>query len=528
MAENIVEYLCFDILTNQFLGDLQGLYGVTFSNVLNGSGPFSGKLNTKHLAAIRNRNGLSAEPAFAMTNPNHTILVITVNGAVRWSGIITDRNYQHTTGEMSLSGMQLEGYLASLTQTRDYAAHWPGNGSLNSSGSTLTYSSSNANFWLTNPIPPAQAAAKVIGDTLYDYYTAYSSIPASAFTSGNAVSSSCILNSAVKAHFYGGYPAANWWTNEQWPLTGRSSLSQLLSTMSTEHVTCGFDWAWTASLSGTALSFSLDLYWPRMGYDSTGTNGGSLGSNTNKTGLLTISQQGDGLDYTYPESGGQQATRLYAISGGIKGYRLGVGDVLKGISWTATSVTNLPYFDYFLPAGTKILLCAGSTAYPATVVHTTPVGIFGVQWKIKYSGSYPSSFTAGQPLTAVIQGGPTVAGYPPIDKTSSYTHTKSDLSIRAAAFGELAAEQWPLTTPTVTVRAFGPSGFGACNVGDDIRWIIEPDERFVNGLDTYWRVTQAAWTIAGDGMSTCVYTLDVPPSTALANGGFPGFRPPTA
>ena len=95
---------------------------------------------------------------------------------------------------MTVSGVELEGYLAKLQQTRDYSSHPHGfrNVGYGGSSTSLTYTSS-AKIWVTNPVPPVVAAMKVIGDALSDLYTAYSSI------SVLGVASSSILNSAVKS-----------------------------------------------------------------------------------------------------------------------------------------------------------------------------------------------------------------------------------------------------------------------------------------------------------------------------------------
>lgn len=505
MAQD-VHVLAFDLLTNTLVGEIP-LSNLTFSNKLNGGGQLSGVIPLKD---SRNRN---LDP-YTSTQPGRTILVVIVNGTIRWQGMVQSRSYVTTSGDLTVSGVELEGYLAKLQQTRDYSSHPHGfrNVGYGGSSTSLTYTSS-AKIWVTNPVPPVVAAMKVIGDALSDLYTAYSSI------SVLGVASSSILNSAVKSHFVGAYPSINYHTAEKLPISNRATLDSMLNTLSMQHITAGFDWHWSSALSGTSsLTYSLDFYWPRMGFDCTGGSGGSLGTNTN--GIAAIDSQ-DIIDYTYSEDSSQQSTRVFALSGGVKGYRLGIGDVSYGFT-----TSSKMFMDTSPPPGTAFTFNIGGTAYTATVKHITPEGPFGFYWKMTgWSPSTPT-FTAGQQVQAMITGGPTSAGYPPMQKSSTYTHVKTAAALQNQAFSELAQLQWPVSTNSITCDAFGQSGFGAFSVGDDIRVIQNPDERFVLGVDAFWRVVQADWTINDYGLSTVVYSLDMPPSSNQTTGGFPGFRPP--
>ena len=459
-----VHYLTYDMLTNALIGEVN--FGqVSFTNKLNGGGSFSGTI------ALKEQRNRLLDP-YNATLPGKTILVVVVNGSIEWQGIIVARSYTQSSGDLTVSGVELEGYLGKLQQTRDYSTkpHGWSNYGLGSSTSQLVYSAHPNSYWKTNPVPPIMAATQVVGDTLSDLYSAYSAIPAL------SVSSSSILNAAVNANFApGAYPDYVWHSREKLPLANRTGLDQLIST------------------------------------------GGALGSNS--TPAFTI-DSAEFLDYSFPEDSSQQATRVFALSGGTKGHRLGIGDATYG-----TVINNSLFFEAALHHGTPVTVYVGGTGYNGNIKKTTAWGAFGYRWKVTWSGGAPT-LTNGTAIQAVVQGGPTAAGYPPMQKTSSYTHVKTGHALQNQAFMELAVVEWPVTTPTIKVDAFGPSGFGGFSVGDDVRVILNPDERFVAGLDAYWRATQAEWTIADSGQSTVTYSFTMPPSSDYTHGGFPGFQPP--
>ena len=510
-----VRYLTFDVLTNSLIGEIVP-YGVSFQNSLNAAGQFQGTVQL---------TDPGSSFAIASTLPGRTLLFITVDGTLRWSGFIIDSTYTRSTGQLVIRGAELIWYLSHLQQTRDYSKITPGrNGfaTLNSiSGSTSgTYTIVSENAWLSNPVPPAAAAAQMVADALYD--------TATIFTQTNMTptyNQLGIFHSPVRAWFANGYPHGQWWTQESWPISSRQSLDQVISNLASEHITCGFDYAWNASLSGSTPSFTVDFVWPRRGFDctgytETGTSGG-IGSYT--TGIATVFNE-DIIDLTYPVSADSQATKVFAVSGGTKGYRKGVGDFVGGASWDGIYY----YFSEALPPGTSVTVAAeGGSGYVGTIEHVKSYGaIYGYRWKINWAAGSPT-ISAGTQLSAFATNGPTLAGYPPHVKTSSYTHVKSAVALENQGFSELSTLAWPAVTPTLTVDAFGPAGIGNVNAGDDIRVLIPAgDDRFPNGSTWYMRVVDAKYTIQDSGTSTAVYTLDMPPNTGLAAGGYPGFQPP--
>ena len=501
-----ISYQTYDMLSGNLLGELP-LVNVSFSNVLNGGGAFRGQI-------VATDPKFNSQPSpYATFMPGKTILLAIVAGTICWSGIILSRTYTQSTGILEIDGIELEGYLGRLQQTRDYSAHFPGwgNQGFGTAVTSIVYGTYASTLWRTNPVPPVVAAAQVIGDTFSDLYFAYNQL-------GTANSGS-LLNANVIVNLPSGYPSGAYHSEEKLPLSNHSSLDSLLQTMSMEHVTCGFDWHWAASLSGNnQVSTTLNLTWPRRGFDCTGGSGGALGTNT--TGIGVIDSR-DFVDYTYVEDSSSQATRVFALSGGIKGYRVGIGDVSYGF----TTTSNI-YMQTALPFGTPVTIQYGGSTYTANIRHITPEGTLGFMWKLSNWSPSTPSFVANQAIEAMVTGGPTSLGYPPMQKSSTYTAWKVDSQLRNLAFSELAQYQWPITTPTITVDAFGSSGFGLATVGDDIRVVIGADQRFLSGLDTYWRVVNMDWTISDTGQSTVTYSLDVPPSSSLSTGGFPGFRPP--
>jgi len=63
-----IRYLTFDYLTNKFTGEIMGLSGVTWSEIINATGSFSATLN------LRDEN-VSASVAGGVINPGKTVLL---------------------------------------------------------------------------------------------------------------------------------------------------------------------------------------------------------------------------------------------------------------------------------------------------------------------------------------------------------------------------------------------------------------------------------------------------------------------
>jgi hypothetical protein len=119
----------------------------------------------------------------------------------------------------------------------------------------------------------------------------------------------------------------------------------------------------------------------------------------------------------------------------------------------------------------------------------------------------------------VYDATPSSAGYQHFDAVVSYTSIISSSTLSAAADDELAGIEWPVAVPVVTMPAFPTNGglqFGSFHLGDDLRTIFQPDERFPSGIDTYMRAIGVDLTIGDDGESTMDITFNMPPSALPA------------
>jgi len=113
----------------------------------------------------------------------------------------------------------------------------------------------------------------------------------------------------------------------------------------------------------------------------------------------------------------------------------------------------------------------------------------------------------------VANPAPITAGWPLLELVNSYTNLTNETVLATAAYGDLNTQSWPISTPTVTIPMFGdplPFEYG---IGDDIRWIIEPDERFPEGVEFNWRISGIDFAVVEEGISKAVLTFDVPPGT---------------
>lgn len=512
MSSPVITYVTYDILTNTLLSELQ-IKNVNWANRLNGGGSFSGQIP---LADRRNPN----QAILDSTQPGRTILLAIVDGTVEWAGVIWSRSYTRSSAAIDISGLELDSYLDKIQQAGDYGSHWPG--FLNSTtgttvGTTLTITyNSTTKHWITNPIPPIMSMLKVVGDSLKSNYDHVARIP-------NLSTSGTLLNAAVKAHMVGGYPNGSYWTDENYPRSSRTSLAAMLTQASSQSSRSGFDYAVNVDISSGSPVYSIDLTYPRQGFDSVGSTGipGSI-----TTGISVV-DGAEVLDYTYPEDASGQFTRIFASSGATKGHRLSIGDFSTGTTWSGNNV----WFADRVPVGTTITVYHDGSSTPNTgiVRHITWNGpVYGYLYKIEWSGGTPAWIaTPLKSCSFLLAGGPSDVGYPPLQETVSYSETKTQVSLRRASFGDLSAQEWPIVNPTITVDAMGPSGIKNVTVGDDIRISITPDDRFPDGLDAYWRVVQIDVSIQDGQTVTATYALNVPPNSNVVGGGFPANRPPS-
>jgi hypothetical protein len=95
-------YLFADLLTNEILAELP-LTGVSFTQILNTPGSFSGRL----MISDPTENQLDIRGA---TIPARTALYVDRDGVLVWGGIIWTRQYNSTTQTIDLTGREFDSY----------------------------------------------------------------------------------------------------------------------------------------------------------------------------------------------------------------------------------------------------------------------------------------------------------------------------------------------------------------------------------------------------------------------------------
>jgi hypothetical protein len=142
---------------------------------------------------------------------------------------------------------------------------------------------------------------------------------------------------------------------------------------------------------------------------------------------------------------------------------------------------------------------------------------------------YETSTSAGSQLIIEVCNAALQNGYPLLEQLIQHPDINSvalsnlNTVLKGAAVGDLSIFAYPVITPTATVYANdGSVGIGDYNVGDNVRFIIPAqasgktyDPRFPNGIDTTLRITESDVTVADEGISTILHTLNMP-TTAQA------------
>lgn len=105
-------------------------------------------------------------------------------------------------------------------------------------------------------------------------------------------------------------------------------------------------------------------------------------------------------------------------------------------------------------------------------------------------------------------------GYPLLEKVINKSNVTDPVVLTYMSRYDLALYRLAVATPSVTIPIDYPSmALGDYIVGDDVRWIIDADERFPNGSDSYWRVVSSDVSVPDSGIATQKLTFNTPPST---------------
>jgi hypothetical protein len=122
--------------------------------------------------------------------------------------------------------------------------------------------------------------------------------------------------------------------------------------------------------------------------------------------------------------------------------------------------------------------------------------------------------TGGNGLVSKLSTGVSVGGLgqlPHLDKVVSFSSVQSQSQLNTMAAGLPQVYQAPLPTPTVTIPTTALPQLGSFIIGDDVRILINSDERFPAGLDEYWRIVQYSVNVPDEGVPTVTFTLNKPP-----------------
>lgn len=202
---------------------------------------------------------------------------------------------------------------------------------------------------------------------------------------------------------------------------------------------------------------------------------------------------------------------------------------LQTVDTIVTNLTQMGYgigFDYGMDVayapGTNTPTVTMNMAYPRRG-QIASVDSVTVVTQASQDYAYPQDATqqggtiygngSGSGQIQTIQSNPSVieAGWPLLEIVNSYSNISSFGQLEQVVQGDLDQQSFPITNPQFTIPMFGDPNPTSYRIGDDIRWIIEPDERFPNGLDWYWRIVGLDFSPSSEGLSTVQFTLNLPP-----------------
>ncbi len=388
MAGTITHYT-YDLMSATLLAELP-FTGPAWSQQLNAAGQWSGSLNLAD-PKVQNLNALTG------TRPGRTLLIVDVDGAIAWGGIVWTRQFNSVSRILTVAGSEAFSYFSHRLQAADYTVPPTG-------GPGYAY-------WSANPQSADYIGAAIIADALGKAGSAFSTMAlVIAETIGN-------VNPIT----------------ETWPATQLQAIDSMINSVSGGGYLTGFDfsidWQWSAGQGSTPVP-TMTFAYPRRGRVA-GTTG------------LIIDANAPGASYQWDEDASGQTGNLYGTASGAGGLTTVASD--------------------------------------------------------------PSPITAGGPL---------------LESYASYSLVGSQSSLNAAAQGDLARLEWPVVAPQVTLPMFGTTlSIGDFLLGDDAQLLIDPDERFPQGLNTYLRITGLNANPADAGQSLMTLTLGLPP--ALAPVGAP-------
>lgn len=383
----VITHYTYDLMTNQLLSEGLPFTGITWGQKLNANGSWGATLNL-------DGPGIKKMAPRSSTVPGRTVLLLDIDGAIVWGGIIWSRNPTRASAGRSaaVGGIEFGSYFTSRDQAADYTT-------------TSTAPGSRALWDPTTgaAADPCSIAAQLVADAI--------ALPGSALATMtiNIFEQSANSNLIV----------------ESYPIAQRQSVASLMTTLMGLGYGTGFDFSFDVSWSngqGSTPVVALNISYPRRGRIA------------GSTGLVVAEPV---ISYQWPEDATGQGNLIHGAAGG-------------------------------------------------------------------------SSLTADASDPAVVG-----AGWPLLEQTTSYAAITSADALASALQGELAVIEWPLVTPQVVVPLIGSSlAIGDFMMGDDSRVMIDPDEWFDTGIDTYARIIQSDFAVPEGEVATMALTFGQPPGLA--------------
>lgn len=257
-----VRVFTYDLMTSKLLAELP-FEGVKWGRKLNAAGTFSAKLNLAD-PGVKDSNWTTG------TRPARTLLVVDVDGAIEWAGILWDPTYDSPSRTLSVSATEAWSYFSRRLQSRDYTTP-PANGAGHA-------------YWSTNPAASYDVVAALVIDAI--------GVAGSAF----ATMAIDVRSSETPETITVSYP-----------LTQRQTLDSLVTQLAQGGLGTGFDfsieWQWSDAQGSTPLP-TFALSFPRAGRIA------------GETGVVVDAGQAGAKGYTWPVAGSQMANSIRGTASG--------------------------------------------------------------------------------------------------------------------------------------------------------------------------------------------------------------------
>ena len=226
--------------------------GLSFSKVLNGSGPWEGSLDVEDLGV---RKSFWQEATLV----NRTAVWVDVGGALLYGGRVTGRRYAMSTGKVALSGGDMAGYFSQRIQAQDYTA----------------YEDPEGHHWATTGASALRIAFYVLRQAMAKAY----SIPIEIVASGEE-------------------PGEAFWITFSAPEAQQQTIASMLSQLQELGYLVGVDYACDVAYVKGVPTVAVTLSYPRRG-----------------TAAPLVIDLTNALDLEYDEDGTEQADRVVAQAG---------------------------------------------------------------------------------------------------------------------------------------------------------------------------------------------------------------------